>query len=336
MTQSVLVLSDPEVKALASPELLLQAARVALVAQATGGADVPLKSRLTLEQAGADVLVMPGYVRAENALGVKAIGGFPHNGQRGLHASPGSILLMNPVTGLADALVDATHLTDARTAAVTALACEQLATDDSETLAVIGAGGLARTHIPAIVNVLPAVSEVRVWSRNQERLTRFVDSVGRGLGARTVAARSAQACVEGADVIVTATTAMQPVISAAWLSRGATVCGVGSYLPGTAELDAATVSGADVVVVDDRRGVLGGPSDVSGPIAAGTLDAATVSEIGEIIARRRPGRTGNADVVVFKSVGSAAVDVVAAKLIVDAARDRGIGVAVPAAAASRG
>jgi ornithine cyclodeaminase/alanine dehydrogenase-like protein (mu-crystallin family) len=124
--------------------------------------------------------------------------------------------------------------------------------------------------------------------------------------------------------VVAATTATAPIILSEWVRPGTTVCGIGSNRPTATELDPALVAHADLVAVDTREGTLH-IGDLARPIAAGELDPARVVELGELVLGTAPGRQTPDQITIFKSVGFAAVDLAAARLIVAAAREQGLG-----------
>jgi ornithine cyclodeaminase len=246
------------------------------------------------------------------------------------------VYFQDPRTGL-QALLEGSYLTDVRTGALTGVACQILADPETHRLGLIGAGRQAGTQLDAVLATLP-VQAVRVWSRRPAALVEFVTAATRRhSGVRIEAATNAEAAVSDAQVVVCATTSGEPVFEDRWLADGALVCGIGSRTPEAAELDPRTVERAEMVVVDSRRGALAGAGDLHGPIAAGTLAAERVVELGDLILGRVPGRVpgraadggpGARGITVFKSVGFAALDVAAARLVVERALAEGIGLEV--------
>jgi thiomorpholine-carboxylate dehydrogenase len=196
-------------------------------------------------------------------------------------------------------MLDGRTLTAMRTAAVSAAVTNRLAAQDSRVLALLGSGAQAEMHLEALRHVR-TFDEVRVWSRTPEHAERFAVRHG----ARAMDAASA---VRGADVIVTATPAREPILQGAWLKRGAHVNAIGAPMPGWRELDDAAM--ANTLVVESREAVEKESGDV-------ILSKAKIhAEAGEIFAG---GKSIPVSVTtVFKSVGMAIEDVAAARLVLD-------------------
>lgn len=190
-------------------------------------------------------------------------------------------------------------------------------------LGLVGTGAQARAHVAAIADVLP-IDEVRVWSRTRARVQAFVDNVSLPTG-RVVAADAAEAAVRGADVVVAATTASAPVVSSSWITGGTLVCGVGSHTPDDAEIDPAIVGRASVIGVDTWQGGVDGAGDIGAPLGDGLIAKDVVHQLGDFVSGASEGRRSADDITVFKSVGFAAVDLVVATMVLERARELGVG-----------
>jgi thiomorpholine-carboxylate dehydrogenase len=211
------------------------------------------------------------------------------------------ILLFRPDTGEPLAVVDGRLITEMRTAAVSAAVTKHLAADDSRVLALLGSGVQAQAHYEALSRVR-RFDEVRVWSRTPAHAERFA----RQHNAKAMPAADA---VDGADVVVTATNALRPILEGAWLKPGAHVNAVGSPRPDWRELDDQAM--ANLLVVDSRAAVLQESGDV-------ILSRAQIyAEAGEIFTGSKP--AARSETTVFKSVGIAVEDIAAAKLVYDSA-----------------
>jgi ornithine cyclodeaminase len=198
--------------------------------------------------------------------------------------------------------MEATWLTALRTAAVSAVGVDALAPPGAKVLALLGSGALARSHALALRAVRP-LSQIRVWSRDP----RNVRACAKHIDA--VEARSAEEAVRDADLVCTLTNAAEPVLKGAWLKEGAVVAAVGAVRPNWRELDDAAMR--NVVVADSREAALQESGDV---ILSG---AHVYAEIGEILAATKP-RPIPGTTVVFKALGQAVVDAVAARLVYEA------------------
>jgi alanine dehydrogenase len=209
-----------------------------------------------------------------------------------------TILLFKPQTGEPLATMDGRLITEVRTAAVSAVATERLAKPNASVLGIIGSGVQARSHLEAL-RLVRDFREVRVWSPN--RSVEFARERG------VHAAASAEEAVQGADVVVTATTSQTPVLCGKWLSPGVHINAVGAPRPDWRELDDEVLCRARVYV-DSREAALKESGDV---IAGGKIFA----EVGEVVAGTKPGRQSAEDVTLFKSLGLAVEDVATAELI---------------------
>lgn len=260
----------------------------------------PVREILTIEAGRRYVGTMPAV--AGDVMGLKFVTFYPHNGEAALPTHNATILLYDTTTGQPLAVMDGRLITEMRTAAVSAAVTKYLAPAESVTLALLGSGVQARSHLEALRRVYP-FPEVRVWSPTPAHALFFA----REHGVSAVA--SAEAAVRGADVVVTATAAREPVLQGAWLKPGAHVNAVGSSRPDFRELDDEAM--ANIVVVDSREAAAKEAGDV---LLAG---APIYAEIGEIFAGGKA--APQASTTIFKSVGIACEDLAAARLVFEAA-----------------
>jgi alanine dehydrogenase len=258
---------------------------------------------------------MPGYL--DGILESKLVSVFPANHQHGLPSHQALIALFDAETGTPLAVMDGTHITAARTGAASALSTRVLARSDARVLAVLGAGVQGRSHLLAHARVRD-FGEVRIASRHPGHAA----SLAREFGATAV--ESFAEAARGADVVCLCTDATSPVSERSWFRPGTHVTSVGSSVGGP-ELDPDTIRAADLLVVEHRdafKPYPGGAHELQG------LDAGAAAELGEVIAGTRPGRTSDGQLTVYKSMGHAVEDAVAADLVYRAARATGAGVEV--------
>jgi alanine dehydrogenase len=293
--------SSDDVRRLLTYDALLPAMATALADYSAGKAEQPVRTTIPIAESGGYLFVMPAYASGSKALGAKLVSYFPTN--KGMETHFATIQLFNPATGEPLATMDGSLVTEMRTAAVSAVATRALANDHATSLAILGSGVQARSHLAALRKVRD-FREVRVWSPRSA--AKFASE------NKVHLAKSAQACVEGADVVVVATTSRTPVLEGKWVADGAHVNSVGAAIADWRECDDDFVKRAKVFV-DSRAGAEKESGDV---IAAGRIDA----EIGEVLLGRHPGRASRAEVTWFKSLGMAIEDVVAADLVMQARR----------------
>ncbi|HEX5326992.1 MAG TPA: ornithine cyclodeaminase family protein [Acetobacteraceae bacterium] len=294
-------LDEATVRAVLGWDALIAAMEPALAAFSAGRVIQPVRNMLTIEEGKRYLGIMPAV--AAEAMGLKLVSFYPGNAGTGIPTHLAVILLFRPDTGEPLAVMDGRLITEMRTAAVSAAVTKHLAAPDSRILALLGSGVQASAHLAALSRVR-AFDEVRVWSRTAEHARRFAAEHG----AR--AAPDVESAVRDADIIVTVTNARQPILRGAWLKPGAHVNAVGSPRPTWRELDDDVMT-RGALVVDSREAVLTESGDV-------ILSKAPIhAEIGEIFAGTKP-RPATGRTTVFKSVGIAAEDIAAAKLVYEA------------------
>lgn len=267
--------------------------------------------RSHLGTAAGTLLMMPAA--GDAGVGVKLVTLTPANPEEGLPLVQAVYVLFDPRTQAPLAVIDGAALTALRTAAVSALATEWLARPDATRLVVFGSGVQARSHLEAMCLVRP-VGSVTVVSRNDTHAAAFADDVREeGLHVRV----GTPADVEVADLICTCTTSESPLFDGRKLAPGAHINAVGSYQPGTRELDTATIVRAKVVV-ERRVAALLEAGDLLIPIGEGAIGPEhLVADLGELVSGAVV-RTSEDDVTVFKSVGLAFEDLVVAGAMMDA------------------
>ncbi len=295
----------------------------AFAALSTGRATVPRRIHLEVEEAAGTTLVMPASLGQWGGLGAKLVSVFPGNAERGKPAVTGLVVVLDPETGEPAALADGTFLTAWRTGAASGAATDLLALPAARTAALFGCGAQARTQALAI-DAVRDLDELRVYARTPAAVERFVEEMQPRLRARLIAATSPSAAIAGAEIVCAATTSSAPVFDGRELAPGAHVNGVGSYTPEMREIDAATVARARVFV-DQRQAARAEASDLVLAAREGHTEPARWTEIGEVVAGKRPGRQGTGEVTFFKSVGVAVQDVAAAAQALERAKDLGLG-----------
>jgi len=303
---------------------LIEAMQQALVEFSAGRVQQPLRSVLQVGQAHAFFGVMPAFLPASGALGTKLVTVFGSNAARGLPSHLATILMLDSETGQLLAVMDGRYVTEARTAAVSAVSAKLLARQDAATLALIGSGVQARSHLEALSHVRP-LREVRVWSPRPESRRAFITDMQPHSRAPIAEAPSARDAVSGADLVVLATASREPVVLHDWIDAGTHICAVGACRPDQREMDSKLVKQARVFV-DSRTAALAEAGDLVIPINEGTITADhIVGELGALAAGGVTGRTSTNDVTIFKSLGLAVEDVATGSLVLARAKAQGLG-----------
>ena len=301
---SVLVIPEHDVRRLLPMDECIDAMEDVLRSLARGELHQPL--RFVTRPPGADSLMgfMPAHRSGDGSMwSLKEIVIAPGNPARGLDTHQGAVLLHDGETGELRAILNASPITEIRTAAVSAVATRALARPGARRVAILGAGVQARSHAEAMRVVLGDV-EIRSWSRRD--------------------GGTAEAVLEGADVVCTCTSAHEPILRHEWLAPGAHVNAVGSSLPSVRELDTETMV-ASSLFVDRRESTVNESGDL---LLAGLGEDHIRAEVGEVLIGAHPGRTDTDELTIFKSLGLAVEDLAAAELIVRKAREEGAGTEV--------
>jgi ornithine cyclodeaminase len=318
----VIVLSEHDVRELLDMESCIEAMTEVLTSLARGELYQPLRS-VTRPPGSSSLLgLMPSYRGGGSpSYALKEIVVAPMNPARGLDTHMGGVLLHDGETGELLAIMNASPVTEIRTAAVSAVATRALARPGAERVAILGAGAQARGHVHAMRAVLDD-PEVRIWARSPEAAERLAGEVG------ATVYPSVDSALFGAEVVCTTTAAAEPIVEKRWLAPGAHVNAVGSCFPTTRELDTETVAHASFFT-DRRESCLNEAGDFILAAEEGAVSPEHIkAELGEVLAGMHPGREHEDELTVFESLGIAVEDLASAELVVRRARERGVGVEV--------
>lgn len=320
-----IVLTHSDVAGLIDRAAVHAAVEQAHIDLSTGAAANPAPAMLPIDSG--TVLPMAASARRCRASAVKMLSDMPFNRESGGPAQRSTILLMSADTGECEAVIDGRLITAIRTAAASAVATAHLARASSTVLGLIGAGTLAVEHTRAIA-LVRQLEKVAVWSRSAATVDRFRAAVA-DLDLEVAVADSPRHVVSTADVVCTLTPSREPIVEGAWLRAGMHLNVVGA--PPRAdhrEVDGAGMAAARLVV-DSRSTALAKSGDVVLAIGEGHLAADDIAtELGDVIVDPARGRQRDEDITLFDSVGIGLQDLVTARLLVDAALERGVGTRV--------
>ncbi len=328
----ILILTKAEMEQVMSMREVIEGDKEALAAYSKGDADIPLRTNIAVNKYSGQSLYMPGYVQSADSLGLKIVSVYPENVKKGITSVPGSMILLNAETGEIKALMDATFLTQLRTGAVSGAATDLLARKDSSVFALIGTGGQAQAQLEAVLAVRP-IKEVKIFSPTAEHAAAFTEKMqaffAEKYGVTITAVRSSDEAVKDADIITAVTTAKEPVFNADSVKKGAHINGVGSYMPDMQELPEEILQRAGKIYVDTRDGVLNESGDIIKPVEAGWFSHDKITgELGELVLQKTTGRESTEEITVFKTTGSAVLDLVIAEKIYAAAVAQGLGTVI--------
>jgi ornithine cyclodeaminase len=327
VTERMLFLDRREVESLLDLDRLIDALGPAMAELSAGRVSMPARIMSMVDRPRGLLAAMPVFLGSPRTLATKLVSLFPENEARGVPTHQAVILVFDPETGSPRALMDGTFITAARTAAGSALSARLLARDESAVLLILGTGVEARAHARAIPRVRP-IRQIRVAGRNPQKAARLAAEITTAQGIEAVACDVAAQSFAGVDIICAATHTAEPVVRGAWLQPGTHVTSVGLNADGC-EVDAEAVM-KSLVVVETRETALapnaGGANDLKWPIRDGLMSVNHIhAEIGELISGSKPGRTATEQITLYKSVGVAVQDAVAAHLVLDAATNLGMG-----------
>lgn len=283
---------------------------------------VPAKIVLDMSSLGipGGLNAMPAYVEPARLCGIKVTGAFVDNpSKHGLPYIMASLMLLDPHSGVLVAVMDGVTITAMRTGAAAAVGARYLAREGAAVAAFVGCGVQASTSLQAL-NVVLDLAEIRAVDVRPEASQRLVQQAeGLGISGRALADRAK--AVEGADVIVVATTAAEPLVMREWVRPGAYIAKLGSFQ----ELDDALTLGADKLLVDHR-----GQAEHKGELAhlfgAGRITQADVyAELGDVVAGLVPGREADNEVIIAAMIGMGSEDVGVGSAVLRRARELGIG-----------
>jgi alanine dehydrogenase len=318
------LLTEEHVRSVLPMSDLIAAMESALARFSSGEVQQPVRTVLTVGSERAWWGLMPAYVNDPATMGAKLVTVFNGNANRGLPTHLAMIVLFDPDTGALQALMDGRFITEARTAAVSAVSARYLARPDASTLAIIGTGVQARSHLEAYTEVRH-IRDVRVWSPRAASRERFVDEMQPHARVPLRATPTAEEAVREADLVVLATSSPTPVIDVSWIAPGSHIVSVGACRPDQREMAPELVAHARLFV-DSRAAALVESGDVVMGISERRFGPEHLAgEIGELVLGRVRGRRSNDEITIFKSLGMAVEDVAAADLVYRRAVEQGVG-----------
>lgn len=327
----MLILNTTEVQKALPMKEAIEAMKQAYASLSNGTAVVPLRTRLPIPNSDALSLFMPAYVHAKDseALAIKAVSLFPTNPSRGLAYIQAAVLVFDPQTGQAIALLEGSTLTAIRTGAASGASIDLLARINSKVVAIFGAGAQGRTQLHAACTARD-IEMAFVFDSDPVKAETFAEEMaGQDRIPRSIiVAATPKEAIENADIICTATTSSNSVFEDKDVKPGTHIAAVGAYTPDMCEVPPETVRRARVFV-DSRSACMEEAGDLIQPIRAGLFDESHIhAELGEVVSGWKPGRERDEQITFFKSVGVAVQDTMAAQTALENARKMDIGTEV--------
>jgi alanine dehydrogenase len=321
----MLVLNQSDVARMLTMPKCIEIMTQTLSALARGEATMPLRTVFPIPDGA--FAVMPAALANPSTVGAKLITVLPKNSNTKYDSHQGAVLLFDTDNGSLLAVMDASSITQIRTAAVSGVATNALAKKNARSLGILGAGVQGHSHLEAMMAVRP-LETVKVWSRNAATAETLAQVAREKYGVDASAVASARDACADMDIVCAATAATEPVLLGEWLSPGAHVNAVGASQNHAREVDSAAVVRSRLYV-DRRESALKEPGDIITPIRNGEITAEhIVGEVGEVLIGQAPGRANDREITLFKSLGLAIEDLASAHFLYAEAKRQGAGVEV--------
>lgn len=309
----ILWLSEKDVLSLLSMKEAIKIMEQAFALHGQGQVQMPVKVYLTFDPYGGDLRAMPCYAKgAHPAAGVKIVNSNPANPAHGLPAVSGVMVLNDPKTGLPLGIFAAGNLTSLRTGAAGGVAAKFLARANSSVVGLVGCGRQAHTQLQALLELFK-IKHVRVWGKTTEEAAQFVKLSQKSIRQNFVCCATVEEACQ-ADIVVSTTPVKEPLIRSQFIRPGTHVNAIGADAPGKQELESSLLFRSRVVVDSWEQASHAG--EINRDVSAGRFTRENLwAQLGEVVAKRKPGRESDSDITIFDSTGLALQDVSVASYI---------------------
>jgi alanine dehydrogenase len=320
-----LYLTQDDVRSILDMGSTIEAVESAFREMGLGNIEMPARVYLHFEKYNGVLIAMPAYIKALDAAGLKVVTVHPENPAK--HKLPSviaRIILNDPTKGEPLAIMDGTYITAMRTGAAGAVGIKYLARKGAKTAGVVGLGVQGRSNLRALCKVR-GVEKVKAYDILPAARKTFAEEMSKELGIDVKAVDSVAEATKGSEIVITCTPSATPILMGNMLEKGAHVSAIGTDTAAKRELDTSVLKRADKLVVDfkDQAFVVG---DFAVPLKEGAIKKEDVyAELGEIVTGKKPGRTSENEVTLFKATGLAIQDVGTAFKVYQLAKKRGIG-----------
>jgi ornithine cyclodeaminase len=315
-----------EIEQALSMKEAIEVVKDAFVQLSSRQAQSPVRTSLNLGEQGEVALVMPAFLSRTKALGAKVVTVFPQNPRRSLAAVQALVVLFDATSGSPLAVLEGTQLTRFRTGAATGAATEVLSRPDSKKLALFGAGGQSFFQVKGVLAVR-RIERIRIFDPLSDRVNFLLRLLKKELGRdiEFSQAVSPAQTLEGADIVITATTSSRPVFEGKHLEEGMHINAIGAYKPEMQEVDGETLRRSRIFV-DSVDACLEEAGDLIIPLKSGRIQKTDIlAELGEVLAGKKSGRRDCREITYFKSVGNAVQDVSVGLAVAKKGREKDLG-----------
>lgn len=323
-------LSAKDIKRVFSMRQAIDADKEALSLYSNGKADVPLRTNLDALAYNGQNLYMPGYTSGEDSsLGIKIVSVYPDNPKKDLPSVPSTMITQDATTGIVNAILDGTYLTQLRTGAVQGAATELLSRKDSKKALLIGTGGQAMTQLEAML-VVRDLTLVYISDLKKEKAESFAqkakDKFGEEFKTKFIGISDPNKVVPEVDIITTVTTSKQATFDGKLVKAGTHINGIGAYTPQMCEIPLSVLKKATHIYTDTNDGVFAEAGDIIQAFDSKEITKEDITgELGQLVNKTITGRVDNEEITIFKTVGSAVLDTVVADKIVKSSEKLNIG-----------
>ncbi len=322
MLKKTIILENRQIEKLINMRKVLPIVEEAFRAHAQGRVQMPAKIYLHLDKYNGDFRAMPAYIEGMDACGIKWVNVHPDNKRYGLPSVMAVIILSDPKTGFALAIMDGTYITNLRTGAAGGVAAKYLANKNSSRVSLVGCGSQAQTQLMALHRIFK-IKLVSIYDRETYKAVTFIKKMN-FLGIKIKRCCGIGDCINGADIIVTTTPSRRPIVKSEWIAPGMHINAIGADAKGKEELEPAILKRAKVVVDDKVQAIHSGEINV--PIAKKIIKEADIhASLGEIICGKKNGRVSKDEITLFDSTGLAICDVAVAGYVYKEAVKRRLG-----------
>ncbi|MDQ1267192.1 MAG: hypothetical protein QG635_2346 [Bacteroidota bacterium] len=292
-----------------------------------GSALMPQRTPIPVAENEGVALFMPAFMKGLGAIGAKIVTVYKNNPSKyGLPTVLGTIMLLDPKTGKAEAIMDGGFITAMRTGAVSGVATKYMANPDAGTATIIGSGIQAQTQVWATCEA-KKFEKYFVFSIDPpEKIDEFCREMEAKHGGSFIRANSAEEAVRAADVLTLATSAKDPLIQYEWLKPGCHINGIGAHAPAMREIDEKTVLNSRIIA-DLASACLAEAGEFIIPMNEGKFNKEMIAgDLGAVVTGKLPGRTSHDEITIFKSVGLAIQDISTALAVFNLAKEKGVGI----------
>ncbi len=322
--EDVIILTQTEVQSCLSMSEAIEAVKVAYSAFARGRVQMPSVQHLDVHQYNGEVDIKSGFVEDFGLIGTKIASGFYENQKKGLPPGIAVIVLLDLETSMPLAIMDGTHITAYRTGAAGAIAASVLARKDSQKVGILGTGTQGRMQVLALRELFD-IQEVTAWDIDKAMAERYKDQISKELTVDVKIVTRPEDVTRDADILVTVTPSRKALIGVDSIQEGIHINAIGADGPGKQELDPQIMTRVSKIVVDslEQCKKIG---EIQHAFSQGLISESNIhAEIGEIINGDKVGRESENEITLFDSTGLSAQDIAAAKIVYDAAKERGLG-----------